>query len=336
MPGQTRFRPSRRGVLAMAGGVLAAGGGMVRAAPVPGAGPSSMKPGDYAWFLDRAPQASVVIIASIPRQLVHVYRDGLLVGVSTCSTGKPGYSTPAGRFTVLNKFKDHWSRKYADAMPNTLRLTRKGVALHGGEVPGYPMSHGCVHLPLTFADTLFELTALGTPVAIGGRAHHLLVGGPGIVPAGSAGRILAARDAARSLVPSSDTDADTAILVSAADRRVYVLQDDTIVAQGPAIIEDRTEPLGTNVFVARGGEASGAGSIWKRAGFRPVPGGAAVADAAPLERLDSSRKVMTVMEELMHSATVLLTTDEPLNSAREAQPKRRQVASRRWKRRASR
>lgn len=320
----------------MAGGLFAASSGLVRAAPGQGAGPSAMRPGDYQWFPDRAAQGSVVIIASIPRQLVHVYRAGLLVGVSTCSTGKPGHSTPAGRFTVLNKLKDHRSSKYGDAMPNTLRLTRKGVALHGGEVPGYPMSHGCVHLPLTFADTLFELTALGTPVAIGGRAHHLLVGGPGIVPAGRAGRIVAARDAARSLVPLGDAEADTAILVSAADRRIYVLQDDTVVAQGPASIQDKAAPLGTNVFVASGGETDGAGSVWKRAAFKPVAGGAAVTDTAPLERLDSSRQVMSVIEQLMHAGTVLLTTDQPLDPVRQIQSKRRRGASHQWKRRASR
>jgi hypothetical protein len=307
--------------------MLAAGTGLVRAAPFPGI---AMKPGEFDWFADHAAEGQVVIIASIPRQLVHVYRGGRLAGVSTCSTGKPGHSTPVGRFTVINKYKDHRSSKYGDPMPNTLRLTAMGVALHGGEIPGYPASHGCVRLPLAFADALFEVTALGTPVAIGGEAQHLLVHGSGITPAANAGKVIAARNAARSLVPA-DEHADTAIVVSAADRRLYLLQDETIVAQGPVVVADAREPLGTNVFVARGGVEGAAGSPWRRAGFEPVPGGAAVTDASPLERLTGSRAVMAAIEQLAHAGTVLITTDAPLNPGRnpEPQPKRRRVSSRR-------
>ncbi len=285
-----------------------------------------MQPGQFGWHPDRAPEGPLAIIVSIPKQLVFVYRNGILIGLSTCSTGKPGHSTPAGLFTVLNKLKDHRSSKYGDPMPNTLRLTRKGVALHGGDVPGYPMSHGCVHLPLAFADNLFEQTALGTSVVIGGHANHVLVGGPGITPAGSAGKIVVARAAARSLAPSG-LDADSAILISSADRRIYVLQDDTIVAQGPAVIENAAEPLGTNVFVWRGGELNGAASIWKGNGFQPVPGGAVVDDAAPLARLDGSRKMMETVEKVVHSGTVVLTTDEPLSPAQQRLRTRRRKHS---------
>ena len=233
--------------------------------------PSSLEPGQFFWGSDRAPEGPVVIIVSIPEQRVFVYRNAVLIGLSTCSTGKPGYSTPAGLFSVINKFKVHRSSKYGDDMPDTLRLTRKGVALHGGDVPGYPTSHGCVHLPLSFADQLFELTATGTPVVIGGHDDHHLVHGPGVTPAGRAGNVVAAREAARSLAPSGP-DADTTVLVSAADKRIYVVQDGTIVAEGPAIITNSKEPLGTNVFVWRGGELGGGATIWRGSGFEPVPG----------------------------------------------------------------
>ena len=51
-------------------------------------------------------------------------------------------------------------------MPFTERLTWDGVALHAGGVPGYPSSHGCVHLPMTFAQDLFGVTEVGTTVVI--------------------------------------------------------------------------------------------------------------------------------------------------------------------------
>jgi hypothetical protein len=329
MPKPLPGGPSRRGVLGLVlgGGLLVAGSRWGRAAtPVTGdPDPSTLAPGEFCWHPDRAGQGPIVIMVSIPKQLAHVYRGGVLIGMSTCSTGKPGHSTPAGLFTVINKFKVHRSAKYGDDMPNTLRLTRKGVALHGGDVPGYPMSHGCVHLPLAFADALFELTDLGTLVIIGGHADHLLVGAPGIVPAGGAGRILAAREAARSIAPSG-RDADTSILVSAAERRIYLLQDGTIVAQGPATIKDPQQPLGTNVFLWRGGDVAGSGSIWQGDGFQPVPGGAVAGGTASLARLEGSAKVMGTIVKVMHPGTVVLTTDEPLNPSRQAPRVRHRAA----------
>jgi len=282
--------------------------------------PSSLEPGQFFWRSDRGPEGPVVIIVSIPEQRVFVYRNAVLIGLSTCSTGKPGYSTPAGLFRVINKFKVHRSSKYGDDMPDTLRLTRKGVALHGGDVPGYPTSHGCVHLPLSFADQLFELTATGTPVVIGGHDDHHLVHGPGVTPAGRAGNVVAAREAARSLAPSGP-DADTTVLVSAADKRIYVVQDGTIVAEGPAIITNPKEPLSTNVFVWRGGDVAGSASIWRGGGFEPVPS-VAVASTKPLERLDSNAKLTGTLEKLVHSGTLLVTTDEALNPNPQRPPTR--------------
>jgi len=103
---------------------------------------------------------------------VHVYRNGIRIAVSTCSTGKPGHETPTGVFVVLQKDADHRSSTYGGApMPNTNRLTWDGIALHAGNLPGYPASHGCVRLPLDFSARLFEVTHLGTPVIIT-DSHH--------------------------------------------------------------------------------------------------------------------------------------------------------------------
>ncbi|MCC2107083.1 MAG: L,D-transpeptidase family protein, partial [Hyphomicrobiales bacterium] len=55
-------------------------------------------------------------------------------------------------------------------MPNMNRLTWSGIALHAGNLPGYPASHGCVRLPLKFSELLFSITHMGTPVIIAG-AH---------------------------------------------------------------------------------------------------------------------------------------------------------------------
>ena len=74
------------------------------------------------------------------------------IAASTCSTGRPGHSTPTGAFVVLQKDVHHHSSPYDDApMPYMDRVTWSGVALHAGHLPGYPASHGCVRLPKKFS-----------------------------------------------------------------------------------------------------------------------------------------------------------------------------------------
>jgi hypothetical protein len=83
------------------------------------------------------------------------------------STGIKGRETPAGVFSVVEKDKDHHSNLYDDAsMPNMQRITWSGIAMHGGPLPGYAASHGCVRLPYDFAEKLFDKTQLGMRVII--------------------------------------------------------------------------------------------------------------------------------------------------------------------------
>ena len=100
-----------------------------------------LKPGQFVWYPERAEAGPVAIVVSLPDQLVYVYRNGIRIGVSTCATGRPGHATPTGVFTILQKDKTHHSSLYNDAsMPFTERLTWSGVALHAGNLPGYPDS----------------------------------------------------------------------------------------------------------------------------------------------------------------------------------------------------
>src|SRR5213079_723041 len=83
------------------------------------------------------------------------------------SSGTAGRETPAGVFSVVEKDKDHRSSLYDDAwMPNMLRITWNGIALHGGPLPGYPASHGCVRMPYDFAEKLFDKARIGMRVII--------------------------------------------------------------------------------------------------------------------------------------------------------------------------
>jgi hypothetical protein len=129
---------------------------------------AGLKPGEYVWRDDATERTGVVeVVISLPSQLAFVYRGGALMGISTVSTGKPGKRTPVGEFTILQKRVFHRSNLYSNApMPYMQRLTWTGIAMHGGDLPGYPASHGCIRFPNVFARKLFDLTAMGGVVRV--------------------------------------------------------------------------------------------------------------------------------------------------------------------------
>lgn len=135
--------------------------------PIVIADPASLDPGEFAWRPELAASGPVEIVVSIPLQRAYVYRGGTLIGVSTVSTGRPGHATPTGRFPIMEKHREHYSNRYNNApMPFMQRLTMDGIALHAGQIPGHPASHGCVRLPLAFARNLFAVTQVGANVHI--------------------------------------------------------------------------------------------------------------------------------------------------------------------------
>jgi hypothetical protein len=109
----------------------------------------------------------IMAIVSIKTQQVTFYdADGWILRAPV-STGITGRETPAGVFAVIEKDKDHHSTLYDDAwMPNMQRITWNGLALHGGPLPGYAASHGCVRMPFDFAEKLFDKTRIGMRVII--------------------------------------------------------------------------------------------------------------------------------------------------------------------------
>ncbi|UFZ07062.1 L,D-transpeptidase [Bradyrhizobium ontarionense] len=115
----------------------------------------------------RAAGEPIMAIVSIKAQKVTFYDADGWIWRAPVSTGISGRETPAGVFAVLEKDKDHHSTLYDDAwMPNMQRITWNGVALHGGPLPGYAASHGCVRMPYGFAEKLFERTWIGMRVII--------------------------------------------------------------------------------------------------------------------------------------------------------------------------
>ncbi len=132
-------------------------------------GPLRMKPGEYKWAASIPEAGDTKVVVDLLTQLFYVYRGEQLVGVATISSGKKGRETPLGFWSVMLKQKLGHSRKYENApMPFMQMYDSKGIAFHAGPNPGYPASHGCVRLPLKFAEKLYGMTKIGTKVVIEG------------------------------------------------------------------------------------------------------------------------------------------------------------------------
>jgi len=116
---------------------------------------------------ERPAEGPLVINVSLARQRLVVYDANGPIASSPVSSGRIGFSTPAGVYTIVQKKRMHFSNLYDSApMPNMQRITWSGVALHAGALPGYPASHGCIRLPQGFSKKLFGMTKMGTRVIV--------------------------------------------------------------------------------------------------------------------------------------------------------------------------
>ena len=131
-------------------------------------GPKELKPGQYLWRKGSFSGEPRVVVG-LTDQMAYLYRGEDLVAVAAISSGTDDHPTPKGIFEVRLKKPMHRSVKYDNApMPFMQMFDQYGTALHAGHNPGYPASHGCVRLPLKFAEKLYGLTKIGTKVIIEG------------------------------------------------------------------------------------------------------------------------------------------------------------------------
>jgi hypothetical protein len=228
--------------------------------------PAHLRAGEFLWHPEVAPEGPVVVIVSLDEQRVYVYRNGVAIGLATISSGRKGYETPPGVFTILQKDRDHRSNRYDDApMPFMERLTWDGVALHGGALPGYPASHGCVRLPPKFAAQLYAITQRGETVVVANSAvapahivHPAL-----LAPVGTSGAPVDV-----SVPPESFSWDDSAVpvgplsvLVSTSDRRVDVLRNGVRIGSTALDVGRGFSLDGTVLFVMGEGFATTASPL---------------------------------------------------------------------------
>ncbi len=311
--------PTRRAALAalagLAGGALLARPGIAATA----AAVRALKPGQYIWEPEAQKRGAVSIIVSIGAQLMHVHRRGVRIGVTTVSTGKAGHDTPTGVFTILQKDKDHVSSIYEGAeMPYMQRLTWSGIALHAGNLPGYPASHGCVRMPLDFAKLLYGATRVGTPVVVAAAfSTPKQVFNPNVVGQLYSAKALAPlRRAERAYLSDNPEEHPvTSVLVSRQESRAIVLQNGEIVAEGPVVIDRPDEPFPSNVFVLSGVGTDAEGLRWEAIGYQEGKDEqVSVPDALTMNRIKAPPNVTAAIADRIAPGMLFIITDEPLSA----------------------
>ncbi len=195
-----------------------------------------LKPGEFVWAPEVAPQGPMLLIVNVSTQRAVLFRNGVPIAATSVSTGRPGHATPTGVFTILQKQIEHYSSIYDSApMPYMQRLTWQGVALHAGNLPGYPASHGCIRLPADFAKRLYGETKLGMTVVIARQQTIPRVAPtPTIVVQSNDDSVM---QTDFTWDPAKSPRGPVSIVVSTADQRALVLRNGVIIGSAPVSIE---------------------------------------------------------------------------------------------------
>ena len=140
------------------------------------------------------------VIINLSEQRAYLIEGGKVSLISPIASGKPGWSTPTGNFSVIRKDIDHRSQSFGEVIDGSGRMTNsnatpgthvpsgshyqpapmpyymefsQAIGMHAGYLPGYPASHGCVRMPRDLAERFFERVNIRTPVKVEGNAQDL-------------------------------------------------------------------------------------------------------------------------------------------------------------------
>ena len=272
----------------------------------------TLKPGQYVWAPELSGEGPALVVVNLETQRLVLFRNGVPVAASTVSSGKTGHETPTGVFSILQKNKEHYSKTYNNApMPNMQRLTSRGIALHAGNLPGYPASHGCVRLPLAFSKLLFGATNLGMTVVITSIPA---------LPADSVGPDLTQDQAAPQQATLSQASYEwnpvppgpddlVSIVVSTADQRAIVLQGDKEIGSAPVRVTGQGS--GATAYVLRSWDETG--KHWLKLQFSGA-GGSMEVGPEELKRFDAPTAFRAAVASAVRPGSVVIVTPEPLKA----------------------
>lgn len=156
-------------------------------------GAAALSPRTAYWNPRRASGRSKIVV-NLGAQRAYFYKGKTVIGESTISTGRRGYETPPGKYSVIQKDEHHVSTIYGDFVDKRGRVVQTNVSsrkdrppagtqfvgarmpyflrfrgeygMHAGYVPRYRASHGCIRMPTEMAKHFFHAAELGTPVTV--------------------------------------------------------------------------------------------------------------------------------------------------------------------------
>jgi len=274
----------------------------------------TLKPGEYVWEPERAPDGPLLIVASITEQVAYVYRNGIRIARSSVSTGRPGHRTPTGVFTILEKEVHHTSSIYKGAeMPYMERVTWGGIALHAGDLPGYPDSHGCVRLPLEFSKLLFGVTMKGaTVIIVDQHSAPAETVHPGLFFTQSGEESEPIRAGQFEWNPDKSLIGPVSLIVSSADKTVYAYRNGVEIGRAAISNPQVVLPLNDHVFSALQGADPDGHLRWIQVTAKGNEGSseslflAAQKSGLPAEFVTKARQVIT-------PGTTIIFTDRPVD-----------------------
>jgi hypothetical protein len=274
---------------------------------------STLKPGQYLWAPQLSGDGPALVIVNLETQRLILFRNGVPVAASTVSSGTKGHETPTGVFNILQKRKEHYSSTYNNApMPNMQRLTTRGIALHAGNLPGYPASHGCVRLPLGFSKLLFGATAVGMTVVItsipalpsASNGPALMQDQAGLAQQGSLSRA----SYEWNLVPPGPDDL-VSIIVSTSDQRAIVLQGDKTIGSAPVRVSGPASDA--TAYVLKSWDQTG--KHWLKLQFSGA-GGSMEVGPDELKRFDVPVGFRSAVAAAVRPGSVVIVTPQSLKA----------------------
>ena len=235
-----------------------------------------LKPGEWVWKPEIAPKGPILVYVDLTRQLATVYRNGVRIGVSTVSTGREGYETPTGVFTILEKNRQHFSSKYNNApMPYQQRLTMDGVALHAGGHKDPVMRPAAGVLAPPRDGTL----------------------------AGSATAQLAP-EGTFTWTPEASASGPVSIIISTGDQQVVVLRNGVEIGRAHAVVSPETNQPQVMTF------AGGAKAQWIQVGVSDLKGESAeIISTERVEQMQLPAGFAAGMRSVIAPGTTVLVTE---------------------------
>ena len=280
-----------------------------------------LKTGEYVWEPERAPDGPLLIVASTTEQVAYVYRNGIRIARSSVSTGRPGHRTPAGVFTILEKEVHHTSSIYKGAeMPYMERVTWGGIALHAGDLPGYPDSHGCVRLPLEFSKLLFGVTMKGATVIIADEhSAPAETVHPGLFFTQSGEESEPEAAGKFEWNPDKSPSGPVSLIVSSADKTLYAYRNGVEIGRAGIPNSNAASPLNDRVFSALNGMDAQGHLRW-------VEVTASGKDKSSQSLFEASQKsqlpadFLAAAKEVITPGATIIFTDKPVDPTTQSAP----------------